>query len=360
MGQNSRVTATVISGSAARRRAVWIYDARTDLAIALCWVPVWLAWHALTSGHGAGSDRLLRDGVKLALLVSFIHQPLTFGLIYGDARQFALRRRLFVIAPPVALAIAIPSAVLHWWAVVPIAALWNTQHTLQQRYGLQRIYARKSGYGSARLDRAFAYLPMVVVLLAIAAAPTTEGMIRRSGLGDVNSRGVRLLLDLRPAAIALLVVAGLATASVLAVLARQEASAGERANPAKWTYQLSSLALLASIVIDPGAGFIAYVSQHAIEYFFIVMRTAKSRYGKDLDAASFLGRVGHTMRGRVAFFGGIALVAWAVQTHAHGITYDAALYTVGALHFTFDSVIWKLRRPTVASNFAITPVTSTA
>lgn len=331
------------------------------MAISLCWVPVWLVWHVLTSGHGADSDRLLRDGVQLALLTSFIHQPLTFGLIYGDARQFALRRRLFVIAPLVALAIAVPSAAFNWWIVVPVAALWNTQHTLQQRYGLQRIYARKSGYGSSRLDRAFAYLPMLVVLLAIAAAPSTGGLLRRSGLGDVNSRGIRLLLDLRPAAVALLVVAGLATLGVVAALVRQEAAAGDRANPAKWVYQLSSLVLLASIVVDPGAGFIAYISQHAIEYFFIVMRTAKSRYGKELDEASFLGRVGHTMAGRVAFFGGIAVAAWAVQTHVHGMTYAAVLYTVGALHFTFDSVIWKLRKPAVASNFAIAqPVASNA
>lgn len=340
------MTATAVSGSAVRRRAVWIYDGKTDMAISLCWVPIWFAWHALTNGHGADSDRLLRDGVKLALLISFIHQPLTFGLIYGDAKQFALRRRLFVIAPLIALAVAIPSAILHWWIVVPIAALWNTQHTLQQRYGLQRIYARKSGYGSARLDRAFAYLPMIVVLLAIAAAPGTEGLLNRSGLGDTNSRGVRLLLDLRPVAIGLLVVAAIATASVVTALARQEVAAGAKANPAKWGYQLSSLALLASIVVDPGAGFIAYVSQHAVEYFVIVLRTAKGRrFGK----------------GAVPFFGAIAVAAWAVQTHTHGITYDAVLYTVGALHFTFDSVIWKLRKPAVASNFAIAqPVASNA
>ena len=355
------MTASAVSGSAVGRRAVWIYDAKTDLAIALCWVPVWLTWHALTNGHGTDSDRFLRDGVKLALLVSFIHQPLTFGLIYGDARQFALRRRLFVVAPLIALAIAIPSAAFNWWIVVPIAALWNTQHTLQQRYGLQRIYARKSGYGSARLDRAFAYLPMAAVLLAIAASPSTEGLLSRSGLGTVNSRGVRLLLDVRPVAVALLAVAGLATAWVIATLARQELAAGAQGNPAKWIYQISSLALLTSIVVDPGAGFIAYISQHAIEYFFIVMRTAKSRYGKELDAASVLGRIGHTVQGRVAFFGGIAVAAWAVQTHVHGITYAAVLYTVGALHFTFDSVIWKLRKPAVASNFAIAqPVASNA
>lgn len=344
------MSATAISGSVAHRRALWIYDAKTDLTVALCWVPIWLAWHALTSGEG---DDNLRHGVQLALLVSFIHQPLTFGLVYGDARQFALHRRLFVLAPLIAIAVAIAAAAWHWWIVIPIAALWNTQHTLQQRYGLQRIYARKSGYGSARLDRAFAYVPMVAVLLAIAAAPSTESLLDRSGLGDTNSRGVRLLLDLRPVAAGLLVVAGLATVWIIGALARQEVAAGDKANPAKWIYQLSSLALLASIVIDPGAGFIAYVAAHAIEYGVIVYRTAKSRYGGEQETVSFLGRVAHTTAGRTVFFGGIAVAAWAVQTHVHGVTYNAVLYSVGALHFTYDSVIWKLRKPAVASNFAI-------
>jgi hypothetical protein len=35
------------------------------------------------------------------------------------------------------------------------------------------------------------------------------------------------------------------------------------------------------------------------------------------------------------------------------VAYDTVLYTVGALHFTYDSVIWKLRKPAVASSFAI-------
>ena len=33
--------------------------------------------------------------------------------------------------------------------------------------------------------------------------------------------------------------------------------------------------------------------------------------------------------------------------------YLIALYSVGILHFWYDSFIWKLRRPTVAANFGI-------
>jgi len=346
MSASSAATAEV-----GRLRPTWIYGLGIDVAVALCWVPIWVLWHVLTSG--SDSDGALKEGVRLALLASFLHQPLTFGLVYGDARQFALHRRLFVIAPLVAGAAAVVAASLHLWFVVPIAALWNTQHTLQQRYGLQRIYARKSGYGSARLDRAFAYLPMVAALLAIAAAPGTADVVDRSGLGSVNGQGVRLLLDLRPVAVGLCAAATLATLWVVVALLRQEVAAGEKANPAKWLYQLASLALVASIVVDPAAGFIAYVFAHAFEYFVIVLRTAETRYGRELDRSSFLGRTAHTVVGRVAVFGAIAVSAWAVQTYTHGSVFAAVLYTVGALHFTYDAVIWKLRKPAVASSFAI-------
>jgi hypothetical protein len=34
-------------------------------------------------------------------------------------------------------------------------------------------------------------------------------------------------------------------------------------------------------------------------------------------------------------------------------SYVIVLYSVGILHFWYDSFIWKLRRPSVAANFGI-------
>jgi len=125
-------------------------------------------------------------------------------------------------------------------------------------------------------------------------------------------------------------------------------------------YQVSSLALVASIVVDPAAGFIAYVSAHSIEYGVIVYRTAARRYsaGDGAGAASFLGRVGRTAPGRLLYFGGIAAGAFAVHGLVHGSAFNAVLYSVGALHFTFDAVIWKLRRPAVSRDFSIRPASA--
>lgn len=351
------------NGPVAKRKTIWIFGRNWDLFVSLAWVPVFVVAHVLVNLPGATGASLLRQGIVLALLISFLHQPLTFGLVYGDPAQFRLHRRLFVIAPVVAVGVAVGAAAANLSIVVPIAAIWNLQHTLQQRYGLQRIYAGRSGYGSARLDRAFSYVPMIAVLGAVAAAPSTAALASRSGLDPMNAGAVHLLITLRPAALAVAIVAGVATLCVLAATARQEIAAGTSANPAKRLYQASSLALLASIVIDPAAGFIAYVSAHAIEYAVVVDRTAKRRYsatttataaaGADRAPFSILAWLARTALGRVAFFAVIAVAALFTHEDIHGVPLNAIVYSVGALHFTYDAVIWKLRKPVVAKDFSI-------
>ena len=347
------MTTVGVTAASASGRSPWIFGPAADLLIALAWVPVFLVWHLLAAGPSAGAARAGAQGVALALLVSFLHQPLTFGLVYGDRWQFAQHRRLFLWAPVVAVAVAAAAAAGNLWVVVPVAAVWNLQHTLQQRYGVLRIYAGRAGYGSPRLDRAFCYLPMASVLLATAASPSLVHLVQRSGIDAGNARGIELLTVLRPVALGLLLASMVPTLAVLLVTIRQEQRAGGRANPARWLYQGSSVALLASIVVDPTAGFIAYVAAHAIEYAVIVDRTAKRRYGAGDARPSVLAGLARSPVGRVGFFLAILVVALLLKLALHGSALNAVLYSVGALHFTYDAVIWKLRRPALAKDFQL-------
>lgn len=353
------VHSAVLTEKAAVRRPLWIFDPLPDLVIALSWVPVFLVAHVLTSGPSMASTHRIQAAVALGLLISFLHQPLTFGLVYGDARQVALHRRLFLWAPVVVGAVAAVAAWRNLWVVVPVAAIWNLQHTIQQRYGVLRIYSGRSGYGSARLDRAVAYVPMAVVLLAIAAMPSTTHLVQRSEIDSRNAQGIELLVRLRPVAGALLVIAVGAAAAVIVSAGRHEIRAGAGANPAKWAYQASSLLLLASIVVDPIAGFIAYVTAHAVEYAVIVDRTARKRYDRSSSAGpaarapGVLGSMAGHPLGRIAYFGGIVVAALMLYRSFHGAWINAVVYTVGGLHFTYDAVIWKLRKPATASEFGV-------
>jgi hypothetical protein len=351
---------TVAAGSARRTVSgptAWIYGRGTDLFIAWCWVPVWFVGHAISAGH---DDDLLRRALGAAFLLSFMHQPLTLGLVYGDARQFNQRRRLFLWAPVVTVAVVWVALTSHLWVVIPIAAVWNTVHTLQQRYGLSRIYARKSGYGSAFLDRAVLYAWMGCAVVVVAASARTTALVRRIGLDGVNAGGVRLLTDARPVALLLLVPLAVWAVAVTAALVRQEA--GEVApNRAKWGYQSSSLLLITALAVDPAAGFIAYVAAHAIEYFVVVYKTTASRYGMRAAAQPRPGGplpwVARSAAGRVAALVAVAGLAFAAHARLNGEVYDGVLYTVGILHFLYDGFIWKLRKPAVASDFAIPEAT---
>ncbi|MGH9125652.1 MAG: hypothetical protein ACRDZ8_13135 [Acidimicrobiales bacterium] len=336
-----------------QQRPGWIYSAKTDLLISLCWLPLFLVGYELAARTGPQADARVRWAVAGILVVSFLHQPLTFALVYGDRKQFQQRRRLFMWAPPIAVAV-IALAVWHnLWVVVPVAALWNTIHTLQQRYGLSRIYARRAGYGSAFLDRWVLYAWMAGAALIVAAEPRTPGLVQRVGLGGVNGDGVRLLTDARPVALLLLAPVGLAAVLLTAALVRQELVAGPAACRAKWLYQASSLVLIATIAVAPVAGFIAYVGAHAIEYAVVVYKTTASRYGRGRDRSSVLGHLAGSWYGRIGVMAVVAFGALAVASRLQGNGEELVLFTVGALHFLYDGFIWKLRKPAVAADFAI-------
>jgi hypothetical protein len=281
-----------------------------------------------------------------------MHQPLTLGFVYADGRQFAQRRSLFVLAPVVAVGVALAAVRWNLWIAVPVAAVWNTVHTLQQRYGLSRIYSRKAGYGSAFLDRALVYSWMVAALLLVAANTATTHLLDRVDLGANNDAAVRILADARPYALALFVPVAILTACVTIALVRQEARTAQP-NPAKWLYQAGSLGLIASIAINPAAGFVAYVAAHAVEYTIVVYRNARTRTKGPDGERTPLGRLALTRAGRFAYVAAVMGGAYAVHALVVGPSYLVVLYVIGSLHFLYDGVIWKLRRPAVAATFAI-------
>ncbi len=262
----------------------WLYSRGTDALIIWGWVPLYLAAHLLTRSHTATADRGLVSLLGWVLLISLLHQPLTLLLVYGDKRQFNLRRTLFTWVPPVAITALIVAVSLHWWFIIPIAGVWQIYHTEQQRYGMLRIYGRKAGYGSARLDRAVLYIPFLLALAAVALLASTRDQLRRFGqaLGGPNVSNINTLLDARGVIVAVTVPVAIAAVTVIGLYLRQERSAvrAGNANPAKWHYLAGTGALTVGLAFDPAAGLIAFVSAHAIEYVVVVDRTLRSRYDR--------------------------------------------------------------------------------
>ena len=176
-----------------RPRFAWIYGARTDLAVGLCWIPVFLVVHALVLRHGVANDHLLNDLFNGAFVLSLLHQPLTLALVYGDRNQFELRRRLFTWSPVVAIGLISVAVLLDLWIIIPVAAIWNVIHTLQQRYGVlpQRLL-------SGRLDDDVwleLWQPQRVGLPLAAALPSNllEPRLRLRNVRHPDQRGLARL-----------------------------------------------------------------------------------------------------------------------------------------------------------------------
>ena len=83
----------------------------------------------------------------------------------GDPLQRAAHRKLYQWAPLVAAVAITIGLSVSLTLVGAMAALWNAEHTLMQRYGLMRIYGRKVGDQNGPLEK-----PMLIVWLIAAVA----------------------------------------------------------------------------------------------------------------------------------------------------------------------------------------------
>jgi len=311
-----------------RGLAPWIRSPLADTALAFAWIP-----------FAAAALAVRDDGRQLVVLLevlsafSFLHQPLTLPLVYGDAAQFAARRRLFVLGPIVLAAMIALGLMISFTLVAVAGGLWNMEHTLMQRYGFVRIYGRRTGEDDGRLERALLLSWLVVTLLSVAADGRTPERIASLPLGRVNGGALNVLASSRPYAIVLLLPAAVVAAVLTArwVAVERTRIQARTANRAKQLYLLSTAVMFAvAVLVDPVAGLAGYAGAHAIEYFFIVDHRLAASRSAAARLRFFVGYVGT--------FG----ILYALVRSTDQLLLWAVLY-FGGLHFLFDSFIWKGR-----------------
>ncbi len=352
-----------------RRRSLgparWLHGPVADTALALAWVPFALATHLV---QGMAVDRLpvLVGGV---FLLSFAHQPLTLGLVYGDPDEVARHRAVFTWSPVVFLVAVVAGLRVSMVALAVVGGLWNAEHTLMQRYGIVRIYGRKAGQGDGRLERLLLCSWLALALVWVAADPATPDRVRQVDLGENNTLAVEQLAGLRGAATWLVPLAVAVAVGLLAVWVATEWRDRSTANPAKWSYVASTAALFGVVLLDPLAGLMGYVGAHAVEYFVVVhQRLGRTREAADGLAASGsaatpLVRAVRAGRGPTGLLGAyLALVVAllvALDRLGSPEAYAIVFFTLGGLHVFYDGFVWKLRRSPVAAALAVpAPATS--
>ena len=335
-------------------RTDWMHGFVTDLLIMALWLPfsaaalLWLE-----------SSSKLAVVVGATLLISLAHQPLTLGLIYGDPAQFAVARRVFSVFPFVLLAAVIIGRHLSLSLVGAIAGLWNAEHTLMHRYGLVRIYGRKSGEGQRSDEKPLLFSWLLFALVWGAADKRTPTLLNRVDLGATNESGVRVLQRYQSVARWVLIPATIFVVWAAVRWWRVERAQSARSVP-KYVYLGFTLALFVVMLVNPIVGIVGYVGSHAVEYVVIVHGALGKRYSGTSGSAEPGGFVGRVVRTRLRSSGVIVVYLIAVTLFIKAVTgglsaanASVVLLTVGGMHVFFDGFIWKLRRPVVARSLEI-------
>lgn len=338
--------ATTVGRPASAERSLWLHGPVLDALLGWCFVPVAIVVH-FAEPHLSTVQAL----VGVIFLISFAHQPLTLGLVYGDPVQRAAHRRLYTWAPLCAVALITLGLSVSLSLVAVMAGLWNAEHTLMQRYGVLRIYGRKAGDDNGRLEKPMFIVWLVTGLAYIGAFVDIDRLVLKLGLDDNNRRSLHFLDRVHPLAVTLFWIGAVASVVMAVRWWRAERALGQ-ASPAKHLYALGTLGMVVLVMVDPIAGVAGYVAAHAIEYFAVVHRSLRTRRD-DAPVAVVTRTPARRLGVYVAYFAFIAVVVVVTGSFWDGRYYAFAILSFGALHILYDGFVWKLRRPNVAASLGI-------
>jgi hypothetical protein len=339
----------VDTGQRTDTRRLWVHGPVADIALGWCWLPIAVIVHVAEPHLSA-----VQSIVGIIFLISFAHQPLTLGLVYGDPAQRDAHRKLYRWAPWVAFTLIVIGLNVSLSLVALMAGLWNAEHTLMQRYGVMRIYGRKAGDQHGRLEKPMLIVWLVAGIAYIGGYVDLQELVHKLGIGSTNARSVDLLGGLAGWARVLFWVAAFAGVVLAVKWWKAERRFGPRASRPKHLYVLGTVGLIVAVMIDPIAGVAGYVGAHAIEYFAVVHSSLRKRN----DTAPVAVATQTPLRRTVAYIGYFAAISTLVYltwSPFNGKLYAFAILFIGALHILYDGFVWKLRRPALAASLGITP-----
>lgn len=318
-----------------------------DTLLGWCWLPIAVVVHR------AESDvQSVQALVGIVFLISFAHQPLTLGLVYGDPAQRAAHRLLYAFAPFLAAALVLAGLHMSLTLVALVAALWNAEHTLMQRYGVMRIYGRKAGDTLGGLEKPMLIVWLVAGLAYIGAFVNLDELVWKLGVDGTNASGIRMLRHLHTVAAVVFWVAAAVGVWMAVRWWRAERSRPQGASRAKVMYAFGTAGLVVAVMVDPIAGVAGYVAAHAIEYFAIVHGSLRTRRDDAPVAALTRSRTRRSLV-YIAYFVVVGTFILLTMGRMGGQVYAFAILFFGALHILYDGFVWKLRRPAVAASLGI-------
>ncbi len=312
------------------------------------WVAVLLAFWLVDRHLPAAWGRTALLGV--VLMVTALHRHLTFPLVYADGEQFRQRKLSYIFFPILFGVLTVSAIVFRKHApllmvLVIGSALWNFYHTLMQKMGILRVYARKAGPARPWVDKAMIFSWFFSLFFLLGSMPWVVKQV--SGLA---LSGHYLIKVLTPALKVFPYLAGLSLAVSLAVsflYAKQEFSRPEGFHWPKNLFMSSILALYGLFFYDFFIAYVAFGFSHAVEYIAFVNIYSRKKYPRLSEGSSLMAR---WMR-RPGLSSGVycavilgLFIPWFLYSRP---SYGYYILGTSFLHFLYDGWIWKVRKPAV-------------
>ncbi|MEJ7639265.1 MAG: hypothetical protein WKF75_15140 [Singulisphaera sp.] len=317
----------------------WIVSPAFDLLLVAN-----LGWPLLLLPGLSGRNETAVDFWQV-YFVTLPHRWITLVLVALDPDRRERRgvRLVAIAAAMMALVAGVWLGTAAFTCLAVVDYVWNAWHFAAQHAGVLRIYGRKVGGGPAWMERYG--IRFFVTYAVLRTAGWTTGWLETSD----SSRDVLRAVDL----LALAVPTTLAVAALCGVT---------RARAGKTVYTLSVCALYGGLLLSLSNRASAWVVPlatasglfHATEYLAVVTHYARRRRnvgaGGPSDGSRACGSVPGHLRGGAGVDGGLAGGGPAFEFWL-GLNLWAA-----AVHYAFDGMIWKLRRPETARALGGVPV----
>lgn len=281
--------------------------------------------------------------ILVVLLFSYVHRHYTFALVYGEKEEFNKHRLIYTGLPLLCLIATFLFVYYDSFKILlAVSVVWTIYHTIAQKYGITRIYSRKSEYGEAHTEMWIIYswaIFLFFYMLTTQKENLLDYSIGRLALGYLEQHSQYL----NSFAIVALIASLYFTARYIII----EFKNRDKISIPKNLYVLSVLIIYATFLHSVVIGYIVMGFSHAIEYIAFVNFFVDKKYKKNTNSTSLLARASKNLWLYSGLFAiavvGLALTGRQIDKQA------VSIYIVGTsfLHFTYDGLIWKVRKPDV-------------
>ena len=313
----------------------WIISPTVDLS---CISLGWLAFFCAPYFFAEHSETF-----RLIAVTSFVaHRYFTFPLVYLDRIEFERRRVIYLLTPLFCLGFVVlcyyfridePEMFAFWY-------LFNYFHFVRQKYGILRIYSGKGQWGHKQLDAWTSYLwGTAGFFYMFAYQSNVEGRVMHY---------LHTLLGGTPIPHAVSHAVYIA-AIVLTIAWLIYEFRNAQTNWPKLLFFASIVFMYGVVpILSTDALFIATSFSHAAEYIALVALTVHNKAKHDAFESPALTRAGnHIVIYTTLFMAIVSGLLFGLKFLSLTL-FLVFTYGTSFMHFIYDGMIWKLRRPRVA------------